>query len=582
MNINPESSVQPMNNTIPFAPRKAVAAVLAALALLGGHDVAFADERADLEQLRATTLGLIEALVEGGVISRDKADKMLKDAEAKAKARMAANPPVVAAAPPVEIGKDGKRVVRVPYVPESMKREIREQVKQEVLAQAKEERWANPGALPDWLDRFQFEGDLRLRMDAFRLDKTNTAAGQADNLSADGNLTRGADLIGANGNIGGAASSTNTQEDFTRLRLRARLGASVKVSDMVAAGFRISTGATTEPTSTNQTLGQGFNKYALALDRGYIRLNPTPWLSVTGGRMGNPFVGTDLLWADDLGFEGVSARVARQIAPGTEGYLTAGWFPLRTDSPLQSGPRHLSSVQAGLNWKSAQGTELKLAAALHQFHGITGVREDNSRFTGGATDYGTRQEYPATMRRRGNTLFVTNAAADPLAGNTFWGLASEFRELNLTASLDIATFDPVRIVLTGDYVKNLAFDRTVIAQRTGSQMLDGRGTGYLGSVLVGHPVMKQQGDWNMSLTYRWLGSDAVVDAFRNGDFGLGGTNNKGFVIAGNYGIDKNTWIAMRWMSSSLIDSMAPRVTASTAAATKFNVDLLQVDLNTRF
>ena len=83
--------------------------------------------------------------------------KMLADAEQKARVRL------VDAAPAAEIGKDGKKVTRVTYVPEAMKKEIRDQVKQEVLAQAKSERWGEPGALPDWLDRFNFESDIRLR-----------------------------------------------------------------------------------------------------------------------------------------------------------------------------------------------------------------------------------------------------------------------------------------------------------------------------------------------------------------------------------------------------------------------------------
>jgi hypothetical protein len=568
-----------MNNNIPFGPRKAAAAVVAALALAGGHEMAFADERTDLEQLRATTMGLIEALVEGGVISRDKADKMLKDAEAKAKARMAANPPVVAAAPAAEIGKDGKRVVRVPYVPESMKREIREQVKQEVLAQAKEERWANPGALPEWLDRFQFEGDLRLRADTFKLDRGNTTAGGA-NATA-GVLTRGADLAGS---VAGTVPNVNTTEDFSRARLRARFGATAKISDAVSAGFRISTGNTTGPTSTNQTMGQGFNRYTLVLDRGYVALKPFEGMTVTGGRMANPFVGTDLVWADDLGFEGFAARYERNLTPAVTGFVSAGWFPLRTDNPLSTSSRDLSAVQAGVNWKSAGGSELKLAASLFQYHGITGKTEDRNRVPPVgvlAADYGTREEYPASMRQRGNTLFAVNAPGD-VTQPTFWGLASEFRTFNLTANLDIAAFDPIHVVLTADYVKNLAFDRQAILQRTGRQIVDGRDTGYLGRVLVGHPVMRHSGDWNMSLTYRWLGSDAVLDAFTNSDFGMGGTNNKGYILGANYGIDKNTWLSVRWMASSLIDSMAPRLVGGVAAQTKLTADLLQIDLNAKF
>jgi hypothetical protein len=567
-----------MKNKPSFRHRPA-APLLAALMLAAG--TVHADERADLEQLRATTMSLIETLVESGVIPREKADKLMRDAEEKARQRLAAAPP--AAAPAAEIGKDGKKVVRVPYVPESMKREIREQVKQEVLAQAKEERWGTPGALPDWLDRIAFEGDLRLRADMFSLDRGNTLPSQANFQS--GSLTRGTDMVGLNGNVSGNPGF-NTTEDFSRARLRARLGANAKLSDMVTAGVRIGTGNTTGPTSTNQTLGQGFNKYTLVLDRAYIHLHPFPWLTLSGGRIANPFQGTDLVWAEDLGFEGATARFARHVSPDTEGYVTLGWFPMRTDSPLQSGQRQLAAVQAGVNWKSARGSELRVAGALYQYSGITGMQESNARFgPPAASDYGTRQEYPASLRQRGNTLFLTNAPNDiagGLTGSTYWGLASEFRELNLNATLDIATFDPVRIVLTGDYVKNLAFDRLRMSQRSGTQLTDGRDTGYLGRLLVGQPLMRQSGDWNVSLTYRWLGSDAVLDAFTNSDFGLGGTNNKGYIVGANYGIDKNTWLGIKWMNSTLIDSMAPKTTTSTAAPTRLSVDLLQVDLNARF
>ncbi len=558
------------------APAIALAVLLAAGAA-PGH----ADERAELEQVRATTMSLIEALVESGVLSREKADKLVQDAAVRARQKLAeaAPPPVAttsAAAP--EIGRDGKRIVRVPYVSESTRREIREQLKGEVLAQAREERWANPGALPEWLQRFQFDGDLRLRADMFTLDRGNTAAGIAN--ATNNNLTRGADLAGSNAAV---VPNINTGEDFTRARLRARLGATVTLSERVAAGVRIATGNTTGPTSTNQTLGQGFNRYTLVLDRGYITVNPFAGLSLTGGRIANPFVSTDLVWADDLGFEGVAATYARDFSPAVAGFVTAGWFPLRTDNPLSTTPRNLSALQAGVNWKLARGSAFRLAAALYQYHGISGRQEDNARSPAGvlAGDYGTRDEYPAGLRQRGNTLFAINAPLDATQP-TFWGLAAEFRSINLTGSLDIGAFDPVRVVLTGDYVKNLAFSRNSIFQRTGQQLSDGRDSGYLGRILVGQPNIRQKNDWNVSLTYRWLGSDAVLDAFTNSDFGLGGSNNKGFVVGGSLGIDKNTWVSLRWMASSLIDSMAPRLAGSSTAPTKLGVDLFQVDLNARF
>lgn len=484
-------------------------------------------------------------------------------------------------APAADAGKGKPKVVRVPYVPESMRKEIRDQVKREVLAQAKDERWGEPGALPGWLERFQFEGDLRVRSDSFRLSPNNTPAGVAGNVSGTG-LTRGADLVGANGNVA-AVANTNTQEDFSRLRLRARFGASMKVSDSVSGGFMLATGATVGPTSTNQTLGQNFNKYTVNLDRAYLSLRPTQELLLTGGRIANPFMATDLVWADDLNFEGIAASYGAKVATGLDVFATGGWFPLRTDNPLQSTPRTLVGAQVGAKWRATPTTSLRVAGALYDYRGMDGQLESNGRYgPPSAFDYGTRYEYPQGMRQRGNTLFVVNALPDPLTGTTYWGLASGFRELDLNASLDIARFDPLHVVLTGNYVRNLAFDRARIANVTGSTITDGKDKGYLAKILVGQPTITGKGDWNVSFAYRWLGSDAVLDAFTNSDFGLGGTNNKGYIFGASYGIGKNTWLSARWLSSNLIDSMAPAVSGVSAAPSKLSVDLLQVDINAKF
>jgi hypothetical protein len=489
------------------------------------------------------------------------------------------------ASPAAPGDKPKSRVVRVPYVPESMRREIRDQLKQEVLAQAKEERWGNPSTLPEWLDRFQFEGDMRLRYESFQLAEDNTPAGLANYVSGTG-LTRGADLVNAGGNFSGVPNF-NTVQDFNRARLRARFGINAKVNDMVSAGFRITSGTTSGPTSTNQTLGQGFNKYSLVLDRAFLTVKPIPWLSVTGGRIANPFFSTDLVWAEDLNFEGVAANYSRPITPNLTGFVTLGYFPLRTDNPQQTTGRELAGLQTGLAWHLMPTTDFKFGVALYDYHGIEGKLESNTRYgPPSVSDYGTRYEYPNGLRQRGNTLFVTNALADPLTGTTYWGLASGFRELDLTSSVDIAHFDPVHVVLTGDYVNNLLFDHKKISKRADPsgtfKIVDGQSYGYLGKLLVGQPAMLQSGDWNVSLAYRWLGSDAVLDAFTNSDFGLGGTNNKGYILGGSYAIDKNAWISARWMSSDLIDSAAPKVGGSTLAPTKLSVDLLQIDLNAKF
>jgi len=545
-----------------FASSTLGAPLLAILGLLSFAPQAMAQERTEIEQLQATTQALIETLVESGVLTRESASKLLAVAKAKAQAQ----------APVAELGKDGKKVVRVPYVPESVKNEMRNQIKEEVLVQARNERWGEPGALPEWTQRFKFEGDFRLRQERVGLSSSNTAPGQD---FVKGDYTRAADIADS---VSNNFPNFNTQENSSRTRIRARLGVTATVSDEVSASVRLATGNTNDRTSTNQTMGQSFNKYSVVFDHAYVTLNP--WgdkYTLRGGRIPNPFFATDLVWADDLGFEGVAVTAKREVLRNGVGYLTAGYFPISEDRPGTSRSRSLVGVQTGLDMKLGESANLlKLGAALYDYRGIAGEKETVPFIQSTDPTYATRSAYPSGFRQRGNTLFNVRSAGD--TAPAIYGLASEFRELNLTASLDLPNMLTVPLRLTGDYVKNLSFDRADIQSRTGIALTDGKDYGFLVRVQVGTLQTLKRGDWNASLAYRYLGSDATLDAFTNSDFGLGGTNNKGFILGMNYGIAKNTALSARWISSNPIHSYSP----GSLAPTKLSVDTVQLELNTRF
>jgi hypothetical protein len=173
-------------------------------------------------------------------------------------------------------------------------------------------------------------------------------------------------------------------------------------------------------------------------------------------------------------------------------------------------------------------------------------------------------------------LFRVNALTDNYLTPSVFGLASEFRILNLTSSLSLNHLLGQPVVLTGDLVKNIGFNAKKIAARTGSDLTDGKDTGVMLRAAFGPLQVHHKGQWNASLAYRYLGSDAVLDAFTNSDFGLGGTNNKGWILQGNYGLYTNTWLTARWLSANQIDPFAP------GKITKFSSDILQLDLNARF
>lgn len=531
--------------------------------LLAAGQPALADDRESLETLRETTLNLIDALVEQGIFSREKADAMVKAAQSKA-AKTVTREKSKSAAP-----------VRVQYVPETVKNEIRDQLRQEVLAQAKAERWAEPNAVPSWLDRIKWEGDIRVRYQLDDYAKSNTDAlnyilAAAGSNPTGSEVTRSAGFLSNNG----SAATANTLEDRDRYRLRARLGILAKVSDDWSAGVRLATGNTTDRVSTNQTMGQDFNKYQLMVDRAYLKYDPVEWLSATGGRIPNPWFSTDLVWDEDLNFEGFATTIKPSFANGDfRPFLTLGAFPLREDSPPTRANRWMAGVQVGAKWSFSQNSRLTVGLAMYEFDKLEARVERDADYLAGSASYG-QFEYGSGLRQKGNTLFRTNASSD--VGATIWGLASKFRPVNLTASLDLAHFDPVHVVLTADYVKNTAFDRSEIQRRTGVALNDGKDYGYLFKLAVGMPKLEKRHDWQGSFAYRYLGSDATVDAFTDSDFGLGGTNLKGYQLGLNYGVDQNAWLSLRWMSAESIESF------SLDPAHRFGVDLLQADVNVRF
>ncbi len=567
-------------------------------------------ERGGVDQVQATTQALLEALVEGGVLTKEKSDALVAAAKAKAAAMvpfvgpdgsMVVLPPAPApyvpalgnaqagatvpgapVAPAVlpsaaraaaeEVDKDGKKVVRVPYVSETTKKELREQVKREVLAQAKKERWGDSGAYPSWLNHIQLYGDFRLRQEATILSNGNTPPGPVGFTAGD--LTRAADIATNKSSLG--SPNFNAQDDSNRQRLRARLGVEATVSEDVTASMRFSTGNTTDRTSTNQTMGQSFNKYAVVFDQAYMSFRPLgPVADFRGGRMPNPFFSTDLVWADDLGFEGLSVSGKKVFGGTSEAFATAGYFPLSEFKPGSSPSRGLLGVQAGAAMKLGS-SKLKFGMALYDFQKLAGQKETAGAFASQQADYAVRSEYGAGFRQRGNTLFAVNAPGD--TGARVYGLASDFRVLNLTAALDLATVNGIPLTLTADAVSNLGFNRSAIKSRIGLPLSDGAESGYMAKIALGEHTVRRKGEWNASLAYRYVGSDATLDAFTSSDFGLGGTNNQGFILGGSYGWYDNTVLSARWMSANQIDSYAP----GSSPATKLSVDTLQFDLAVRF
>ena len=387
----------------------------------------------------------------------------------------------------------------------------------------------------EWADRLKWSGDMRLRYQGDYYDDGNTI------------------LI----EPGTGDEVVNTTRDRHRLRYRARLGLSATVNERWRAAFRLATGNDNDPVSTNDTLGDNYNKDSILFDQAYLEWKPTALFTLTGGRIPNPWFSTDLVWDRDLNFEGLAVNYRQALAPWLSLFATAGAFPLE-EVEWSSQDKWLYGAQIGARVGSAKSVSAQLGAAYYYYDNIAGERYD-------PTDADIDKDYTAPgFLQKGNTLMDINEGEAYEAG-----LAAEFEELDILATVDVGFWDPVHMVFLGEYVTNLGFDRDEVSRRYGEEVPD-VDTAYMFGMALGHPAVNDLGKWNVFLFYKHLEADAVLDAFTDSDFRLGGTNAKGWVLGTEFGLAHNVWLTGKWQSADEIDG-PPHA-----------VDVLQVDLNAKF
>ena len=568
----------------PRTTRAVVACLSLALLAPAWSQPAASDEKRELEQLRATTLALIEALVAQGLLTRERADAILRQAQAKGA------PPVVAAAP--EAPASAPKVIRVPYVPQALREQLRDEIKNEVLATAREERWADPRALPDWVRGITFDGDFRLRWQMENYAAPRYAAGETDPCAIVGGNLPAACYRGQSTSPAWAPDLTNTTTDRDRFTLRARLGATAKLSDDTQVGLRLSTGTTSGPTSASQTLGTQFNKASLVLDRAFLRWEPRFDLRAFAGRMANPFFGSDLLWPDDLSFDGVALQAEKTVASGAYVFATVGAFPLE-EFNVDKCDKWLYAFQLGADWAVSDRIQWRTGLALYQFARVEGIRESAPAPTGvlaGTVPYQT-SAYPTSLRLKGNTLINLN---DPTSSAApVWGLASKFKPINLSTALMLTHFNPVDLALQLDWVKNSGFDLADIRNRAGSAAVDGlaeRTTGLQFKLTAGQARPGNAGEWQAFVAWRKFERDAWIDGFTDTTWHTGGTSYKGWQLGGSYAFDRRTTLGLRLTSTRNLDDGVrvfatpgdPNAATATLSSAPLKIDVLQLDLNARF
>ncbi|HEX4485771.1 MAG TPA: putative porin [Terriglobales bacterium] len=101
-------------------------------------------------------------------------------------------------------------------------------------------------------------------------------------------------------------------QDRNRGRIRVRFGVDGKLGDDFVGGFYLASGSLGDPTSTNTTLTNYFEKKTIGIDRGYITYNPRAFkpLSITAGKFAYTWNRTPVTFDSDLNPEGFSEKLS--------------------------------------------------------------------------------------------------------------------------------------------------------------------------------------------------------------------------------------------------------------------------------
>lgn len=560
------------------------------------------------------TINLINRLVQKGVLSPDEAKELIQQAEndavearaqsLKTNVEQTASEQVTTgqtATARATIEEGSNDTVSVHYVPEIVKAQIRDEIEGDVLKQARLEHWVATNSLPTWIYSFMVFGDIRVRSENDLFPKGNNDTGVFPNFNA---INTGApfDTTGPD-----FSPQRNVDQDRYQMRLRARIGTQIDLGDGYTAGLRLATGQDDSPVSANQSLGsagngQGsdFSKYAIWLDRAFIKYemggSPNENLSISVGRFDNPFFSTSIIWEDNLGFDGVGLKGREEVLEGVTAFGAGGVFPVydtdlnfSSDRPdkYPSENKWLYAGQMGIDWKINDDFSFKVAGAYYYFDNVAGKL--SSPFVPlTANDQGNTDDTRPSFAQYGNTYMdlrdITPTEQNDYGTIDQWqyfGLATPFHEADVIGKLDYNHFEPFNVSLTGELVKNVAFDRSsigaVAVNNRGSSSssgalgpFEGGDTAWIVILRLGDAVLRKRWDWNIRLDYRYVESDAVVDGFCDADFGGGGTNVKGYTIGGALALTPRVSLALRWYSSDQV------------AGPTLKADTLQVDANATF
>lgn len=261
--------------------------------------------------------------------------------------------------------------------------------------------------------------------------------------------------------FGGPADQSQVRN---RLRFRLRFNANAKLNDEFSGGFTLESGDINNPVSVMQTANQQGTRKPFELGRAFLEYRPRFYkpLMLTGGKISQPWIGTELTWDKDLNPEGLAQTLTFGIerAPLLKRITLVG-FELPFAETAGVSLNNKSIVQTAVyggqlqtEWQFAPWLRFSAATAFYNWHDSDPIALAIATANAASPDLGLLR-----LNSNGNQNSVVTTTGTFVATGqktiTNAQFASKFGLLDTVARFDFVTpAEKWPLAFVGDFVQN--------------------------------------------------------------------------------------------------------------------------------
>jgi len=412
--------------------------------------------------------------------------------------------------------------------------------------------------------------------------ETSTSARSA-NVTLGENPTFAKATVGSTSVVNGVTTSNGT---FLN-------GATIKGGKIVTSSGKVVTGVATSKGSVTSSVNFGDD---LFVGRVFLRNQPTDWLTVTGGKIPNPFVSTRMTWDPDISPEGFSEQIKVTLGGGSHGPSGKDSKDVKTVAPAEG-----MSVDLFANFGQFLYNDVGFENNFNTGTGpFTEVPNANDRWMLG-WQIGTKVNFNKnTYFQIAPTLYnytgSGTSSSGPFNGDNALVILDNKSQASLitfnqTGANDLLVFDvPVEFGWTmwhtkfsifGDFAQNL--EASTRAAKAGHPNTK-QGTAYQVGASIGQT--KKKGDWELRGWYQHSEQFALDPNIIDDDIFDGRLNMQGFYLSGTYMLTDGASIILQYGHGSRIDqNLGTAGFGALGTPSGFplqSTNLVYVDLNLKF